>query len=234
MLMTPAEEGAYIRLLAISWGSDGCSLPNDDNALSSLSRLGADWFTGSGDKIRQNFVRDGGEIYNIKLRILKKNLKKIISAKQKAGKEGAKKRWENKEIHSTPNATALADSNGTPIAVKVKYKVKDKLKEKENTKEEIHNVHFEEFWERYGKKTGKTDCLTWYNKNASNGTHQKIMDSITKWEESGNWDDRQYQFKPINFLRKEYWKEDPPIRNKGKNPDGTDPEFIAKFLKGEV
>jgi uncharacterized protein YdaU (DUF1376 family) len=125
MLMTPAEEGAYIRLLAIAWGNDNCALPNDDIQLASLSRLNEDWFKGSGDKIRQNFVRNGDTIYNSKLKILKKNLKKIISAKKIAGKAGAKKRWENNQVHGT----AIADpkqNDGRPIAYKVKL---NKIKE---------------------------------------------------------------------------------------------------------
>ena len=40
MLMTPSQEGAYIRLLFIAWLSDDCGLPDDDEQLASLSRLG--------------------------------------------------------------------------------------------------------------------------------------------------------------------------------------------------
>lgn len=102
-----------------------------------------------------------------------------------------------------------------------------------NIKEEIHTVHFEEFWVAYDKKTGRKDCEAWYKKNATDSIHKQIMESIEKWRASGNWDDKQYQFKPLNFLRKEYWREDPPVRNK-TNTDGTDPVFRDKFLKGEV
>lgn len=38
-LMTPAQEGAYIRLLCHQWASSDCSLPNDDRALAALGRL---------------------------------------------------------------------------------------------------------------------------------------------------------------------------------------------------
>ena len=42
-LMTPEQEGAYIRLLAHAWADDDCSLPADEKALAVLSRLGARW-----------------------------------------------------------------------------------------------------------------------------------------------------------------------------------------------
>ena len=32
-LMTPAEEGAYIRLLCYAWADPDCSIPNDDEIL---------------------------------------------------------------------------------------------------------------------------------------------------------------------------------------------------------
>ncbi len=67
MLMTPAEEGAYFRLLCIEWNSRDCSLPDDDKQLSVLSRLDQEWFNGSGIKIRQNFVSRRGKIFNKRL-----------------------------------------------------------------------------------------------------------------------------------------------------------------------
>src|SRR3990172_6072235 len=38
-LMTPAEEGAYIRLLAYMWNDPDCGLPDDKERLQTLSRL---------------------------------------------------------------------------------------------------------------------------------------------------------------------------------------------------
>jgi uncharacterized protein YdaU (DUF1376 family) len=67
MLMTPAEEGAYIRLLAIEWGSDDCGLPNDDKELAILSRLGEGWFNGASTKIRKCFIEKGTRLYNKRL-----------------------------------------------------------------------------------------------------------------------------------------------------------------------
>lgn len=66
-LMTPAEEGAYIRLLAIEWLEPDGGLPNDDEVLAKLSRLGRKWHRVSGKKLRQKFRVEGDRLYNDRL-----------------------------------------------------------------------------------------------------------------------------------------------------------------------
>lgn len=54
-LMTPAQEGAYIRLLCYAWNDPNCSIPDDDQELSVLSRLGEGWFNGGSAMVRKCF-----------------------------------------------------------------------------------------------------------------------------------------------------------------------------------
>lgn len=61
MMMTPAEEGAYIRLLSICWMNNG--LPDDDEQLAQLSRLGNDWEK-SKKKILSCFVKRRTKLVN--------------------------------------------------------------------------------------------------------------------------------------------------------------------------
>lgn len=67
-LMTLEEEGGYFRLLMHAWASGDCSLPDDDDSLSVLSRLGEKWAAGSGKKIRSCFTKRRGKLVNKKLR----------------------------------------------------------------------------------------------------------------------------------------------------------------------
>lgn len=71
MLMTPAEEGAFIRLLALAWQDENCTLPDDDKRLAVLSRLGKGWLKGgSSTKIRKKFIPHPtliGRLYNERL-----------------------------------------------------------------------------------------------------------------------------------------------------------------------
>lgn len=66
-LMTPAEEGAYIRLLAYAWQAEDCGLPDDDLQLSVLSRLGEGWFNGSSQRLKANFFSKRERLYNARL-----------------------------------------------------------------------------------------------------------------------------------------------------------------------
>ncbi len=65
-LMTPAEEGAYIRLLCHAWLSPDCGLPTDSNALRTLSRLGSAW-SKSEALIKSKFREQDGRLFNDRL-----------------------------------------------------------------------------------------------------------------------------------------------------------------------
>lgn len=52
-LMTPAEEGAYIRLLSYDWSNDG--IPDDDAQLAALSRLGEGWLNSGSTVVKKCF-----------------------------------------------------------------------------------------------------------------------------------------------------------------------------------
>ncbi len=68
--MVPAQEGAYIRLLAICFRAKDCTIPDDDFQLASLSRLGPEWST-LGQFVKAQFKPDPerpGRLMNEKLR----------------------------------------------------------------------------------------------------------------------------------------------------------------------
>jgi len=67
-MMLPEQEGAFIRLLCVAWG-DGAtepSVPDDDKALATISRLGARWKR-LGALVRSQFTPRNGRLYNPKL-----------------------------------------------------------------------------------------------------------------------------------------------------------------------
>src|SRR5882724_5977113 len=90
-LMTPAEEGAFFRLLCHAWNEPRCCLPGDDTTLSVLSRLGADW-KGSAARIRSCFQSDAqskGMIFNPKQRGVRADQQKRIDAAKEHGRKAA-------------------------------------------------------------------------------------------------------------------------------------------------
>jgi len=104
--MTPAEEGAYIRLLAHAWNSRDCAIPDDDETLSILSRLGPNW-EASSEILRACFrPAKNGRLVNDRLLDERKKQLKFQKAKSCAGKAGNEKRW-----HSDRTAMPLRVAN---------------------------------------------------------------------------------------------------------------------------
>lgn len=69
-LMTPEQEGAYIRLLCYAWADPDCSIPDDDEVLAKLSRLGEGWFNGGSTVLRKCFqphFNQPGKLVNLRL-----------------------------------------------------------------------------------------------------------------------------------------------------------------------
>ena len=69
-LMSPAQEGAYIRLLCHAWNDHDCSIPADDEQLAVLSRLGADWLKGGSTLVKACFQphpHQAGRLYHPRL-----------------------------------------------------------------------------------------------------------------------------------------------------------------------
>lgn len=96
LAMRPEQEGAFIRLLAIAWGNGDAepSLPADDEELAGMSRLGKDW-PKLGKKVRAQFTKRGGKLYNAKLSEVWRDGQKRHEQAVKRGKSGASKRWKD-------------------------------------------------------------------------------------------------------------------------------------------
>lgn len=84
-LMSPAEEGAYIRLLCHAWSSPDCGIPDDEKLLAELSRLRKKWPQSSA-RIRAKFDSIGGRMFNT--RLLEERAKQI-EWKEKSSKGGS-------------------------------------------------------------------------------------------------------------------------------------------------
>ena len=109
-IMTPAEEGAYIRLLAYCWADKQFSLPDDDTILARLSRLGELWLKGSSTVVRACFIPHPilpNRIVNA--RLLKERCKQTnwIAKCRKAGINSGKSRRKQSELKMKGSSTTL-------------------------------------------------------------------------------------------------------------------------------
>jgi uncharacterized protein YdaU (DUF1376 family) len=112
MLMTPAEEGAYIRLLAISWNNENCDLPDDDEQLAILSRLGEGWFNGGSTKIRKCFKAKGNRLYNERLLEERKKQEEWREKSRQGGIKSGKSR-NNKDLDDEGSLKGGSEMVGT-------------------------------------------------------------------------------------------------------------------------
>lgn len=90
-MMLPEQEGAFIRLLCISWRSQEipCSLPNDDRALAHMSRLYDRW-TELGPLVKAQFEVVDGRLRNPKLWDVYTESQVRHSQRVEAGRTGGK------------------------------------------------------------------------------------------------------------------------------------------------
>lgn len=91
--MTPAEEGAYIRLLSHAWMAPDCGLPDDDESLAELSRLRVQWRK-CGTKIRRQFTSVGGRLFNNRLVEERRKQDEWRKRRSESGAAAAQVRWQ--------------------------------------------------------------------------------------------------------------------------------------------
>ena len=104
-LMTPAEEGAFIRLLCIAWLEPDCGLPDDDKILAKLSRLNRSWNRVSGRKLLSKFRSENGRLYNDRLL---EEWRKRLEWKEKSS-QGGRKSAQAKRKGGTKGGSRVVD-----------------------------------------------------------------------------------------------------------------------------
>ncbi len=117
-LMNPAQEGAYIRLLCYAWNDPDCSIPNSDEKLSALSRLGSDWNI-HGSQVKECFEphpEKKDRLINSKLYFVRSEMLEYQRTKSAAGKKGAQKRWQNKSSDKEFKIAKESQTKDLPLA----------------------------------------------------------------------------------------------------------------------
>lgn len=132
ILMTPEQEGGYIRLLCYDWSGDG--IVDNDAALAALSRLGEGWLNGGSEIIRKCFIphpTKTGFLTNPRLQKEREKqqewkeksreggLKSAASRRSKRGKGGSTKRQPKPKRPVEPKGnSSSSSSNISPIVPK--------------------------------------------------------------------------------------------------------------------
>lgn len=178
-LMTPAEEGAYIRLLCHAWMAEDGGLPADDESLAELSRLRGQWKK-SGTKIRRKFEQIGERLFNPRLTEERVKQDEFREEASRTGKAGAEARWgkRNGQSMGTPseedrvpietpmpkNGSSSSSSSlkNSPIACASEVVKMPARKPQAADLEGVVSSRFAEFWERYPQRSNRASAESWW------------------------------------------------------------------------
>jgi uncharacterized protein YdaU (DUF1376 family) len=184
LMMTPEQEGAYIRLLAYCWDSGDCSLPDDDHQLAAMSRLGEGWFKGGSTTLRKCFVphpSKPGSLTNERLLQERSSQEKWRQKSSEGGKRSAQQRAEkqasfkggSRVVQPKPNRPVQPTGNSSSASASSKLGVSLSA----------YTPAFEEFWAAYPRRDGsKFDAFKAYQQSIDGGTdHGRILESVRQF-----------------------------------------------------
>jgi uncharacterized protein YdaU (DUF1376 family) len=220
--MTPAEEGAYIRLLAYSWNDPDCTIPDDDTALALLSRLGEGWLNGGSDKLRTCFVphpKKVGRLFNVRLMQERKKQEAWRKKSQQGGKRSAKSRAlksgdASRVVEgSLKGGSKMVEPNGNSSSSSSSSLNSYKEREDVSAGSAMNgrSASFELFWSAYPRKEGKGKCRTWWKRRKPDAALVRAMLAkieqakyTKKWKDDGG----KYIPMPSTWLHEERWEDE--------------------------
>ena len=170
-MMTMAQRGIYITLLAMEW-IEG-SLPSNIQSLQILCRQHTN-FEEDWDAIKHCFYEDNGRIYNRRLESERNNMISYRERMSNNGKKGAKARW---------NGKAIAEPSNKEVEVR--------SKSRSNTKVKLYNEEFEnEFWSLYPRRDNKKRAKDKYLSLRKSGIKKEVIleglkSYIKQWKSAG-------------------------------------------------
>jgi len=117
ILMTPEQEGAYSRLLCFDWASDG--IPDDDQTLAALSRLGEGWFKGGSTVVRKCFNQHPtkpGFLTNLRLQAEREKQQAWKEKSREGGIKSAQSRSNKASRVVQPKVNRPVEPNGNSMS----------------------------------------------------------------------------------------------------------------------
>ncbi|MDA2912025.1 YdaU family protein, partial [Nitrospiraceae bacterium AH_259_D15_M11_P09] len=159
-MMTPAEEGAYIRLLCYAWADPDVSIPDDDETLARISRLGEQWLKGSSTTLRACFVphpKKSGRLVNARL-LQEHKRQQQWRAKCRAGgiQSGKTRAWElkgsSRVVEVKANRTVEVNGNSSSSSSVNSSKKRKYILPETCSGKNGHFPGFDIFWAAYPRK----------------------------------------------------------------------------------
>lgn len=211
-LMSAAEEGAYIRLLCYCWDDDDCALPDDDELLARISRLGEGWFNGGSTIIRKCFVahpRKRGFLTNARL-CAEKEKQRIWKEKSAEGGKRSGESRRNKALREVKGGSDLVEPNGN-IAFASAFASSNKktITHLRENHEAFAQTRFMDFWNIYPRKKDKLRAMKAWDKAKLDEQADFIISDVKKRIDlDAAWKNKQFIPHPSNYLNGERWNDE--------------------------
>ncbi len=214
-LMSSSEEGAYVRLLCYAWMDPDCSLPDDDDVLAQLSRLGEQWSKGSSRILRACFTahpHKPGRLVNTRLLIERQRQEEWRKKCRLGGIQSGKSR-----TSSLKGSSRVVEVNGNrPVELEANSSSSSSLnsyRERKGSRNELngHGPSFEAFWKVYPRKEGKGACRRWWIDHKPDDVLLGIMLSkIEQAKQTPKWNEHGGKFIPMpaTWLNQERWEDE--------------------------
>lgn len=210
--MTAEQEGAYIRLLCYDWKNDG--IPDDQEALSILSRMNEGWLKGGSTKVLKCFQphpTKNGFLTNPRLQKEREKQEKwkeksreggLKSAKTrelKRSKGGSTKRQPHTPTVVQPNgnsSSSSSSSNNTPISPTVPELIWSIAPNTGKSRSSQYRV--EQEWSKIPQKERPDE--------------ETILSALKAWISSDDWTRENGQFVPgiHRWVKDRKWECPPP------------------------
>lgn len=201
-MMTPEQEGAYIRLLCYMWNDPDCSLPDDDEELAHLSRLREGWLKGGSSVVRKCFMQHPTKAGFLTHDRLLAEREKQTKWREKSA-EGGKKSAETRAEKGAKGGSRVVEPNGNTSSLSLSLSSKKKPI--------APNGAFERFWLAHPKKRSKGDALKAWNKlQPDEQLQDRIMRALERAKTSAEWlkDGGQFIPYPATWLNAQGWEDE--------------------------
>ncbi len=217
--MTPAQEGAYIRLLCYQWNSENQTIPDDDEALAMLSRLGPGWLDSKRSILKCFHPVDGipGALRNERLFHEFERIDALRKRRSAGGKKGMSSRWKTEKQESNNSVISeLQVSNnreqGTgnrELGTEKRDQGSEKQQPPQPPKGEEFSDAFNQFWDAYPRKVGKKTAWKAFQRAKDKPPIADLVEEIKVQSGSQEWtkDGGSYIPYPATWLNRGGWED---------------------------
>lgn len=207
--LTPAEDGAYGRLLRLCWRTPGCSLPNDDAWIARKIRMSPAEFLKVAKPVIDEFFRlQRGRLVQKRLKAEYEDISRKKSARVKAGKKGGEaKALKNNENDPSNASVLLGDTRAFPYP----YPEPDTQKEDELLSvTRTGGFDFDGWWKIYPGAVAKPKARQAYvaalAKIGGPDPDAVLRDGLVRSIASARWNDPTHtKPNPARWLEEERW-----------------------------